>query len=177
MQGYDCPAPTVTTPLTEACVEGGNVRLRTPLGEPSRWRDYKAIDTDAGMVANFHNNRCLLDWVNAQPLAAPSVCRGDGQDGVWNIVAQSATPEQCRESLNWYHLNENLQKVGGSIKRLRQAETLLWQGHVDETIALLADLKRKPAQTFVSILKNIATGLSTMLTTKRQVSVRLVLGQ
>jgi len=32
-----------------------------------------------------------------------------------------------REILDWYHLMENLHKVGGSLKRLRQAETLLWQ--------------------------------------------------
>lgn len=148
VQGYDFPEPTGKTPITEACVDGGKVRLRTPLGEPSIWRDYKAIDTDSGMVANFHNNRCLIDWVNAQPLAAPIVCLGDGHDGVWNLVAQIATPEQRRESLDWYHLNENLQKVGGSIKRLRQAETLLWHGQVDETIALFVDLQRKQAQNF-----------------------------
>jgi hypothetical protein len=42
---------------------------------------------------------------------------------------------QQRELLNWYHLVENLHKVGGSIKRLKQAETLLWQGKVEETMA------------------------------------------
>lgn len=153
VQGYDFPEPTVNTPITEVCVDGGKVRLRTPLGEPSSWRDYKAIDTDAGMVANFHNNQCLIDWVNAQPLAAPIVCLGDGHDGVWNIVAQIATPEQRREVLDWYHLNENLHKVGGSIKRLHQAETLLWHGRVDETIALFVDLKRKQAQNFCQYLE------------------------
>jgi len=153
VQGYAFPEPTVNTPMTEVCVDGGKVRLRTPLGEPSSWRDYKAIDTDAGMVANFHNNRCLIDWVNAQPLAAPIVCLGDGHDGVWNIVAQIATPEQRREILDWYHLNENLHKVGGSIKRLHQAETLLWHGRVDETIALFVDLKRKQAQNFCQYLE------------------------
>jgi hypothetical protein len=153
VQGYQFPQPTVDTPIREACVDGGKVRLRTPLGEPSIWRDYKAIDTDAGVVANYHNNLSLIDWINAQPFAAPLTCLGDGHDGVWNIIAQIKTPEQRREILDWYHLNENLQKVGGSIKRLRQAETLLWNGNVDDAIALFVDLKHKQAQNFCHYLE------------------------
>ena len=152
-QGYDFPTPPVQTPLQEACVDGGKVRLRKPLGEPSIWRDYKAIDTDAGMVANFQNNAALIDWVNAQPLATPLTCLGDGHDGVWNIVAQIATPAQRRASLDWYHLNENLQKVGGSNKRLRQAEAFLWHGNVGEAMALFAPLQRKQAQNFCQYLE------------------------
>lgn len=129
------------------------MRLRTPLGEPSIWRDYKAIDTDAGVVGSFHNNSVLIEWVNAQPLAIPLTCLGDGHDGVWNIVAQIATPEQRREILDWYHLNENLQKVGGSIKRLRQAEACLWQGKVDDAIALFIHLNHKQAQNFCQYLE------------------------
>lgn len=153
VHGYAFPTPTVKTPMREVGVDGGKVRLRTPLGEPSVWRDYKAIDTDSGVVANFQNNPCLIDWVNAQPLATPLTCLGDGHDGVWKIVAQIATPEQRCEILDWYHLNENLQKVGGSIKRLRQAETLLWHGNVADTIALFVDLKHKQAQNFCQYLE------------------------
>jgi len=105
------------------------------------------------MVANFQNNRCLIDWVNSQALATPIVCLGDGYDRVWNVVAQIVTPERRREILDWYHLNQNLQKVGGSIKRLHQAETLLWHGQVDQTIALFVDLKRKQAQNFCQYLE------------------------
>ena len=99
VQGYALPEPTVNTPITEVCADGGKVRLRKPLGEPSSWRDDKAIVPDAGMVANFHNNRCLLDWVNAQPLAAPIVCLGDGHDGVWHIVPRS--PPQSNAVKAW----------------------------------------------------------------------------
>jgi hypothetical protein len=153
VQEYDFPEPTADTPMSEACVDGGKVRLRTPLGEPSIWRDYKAIDTDGGVVASFHNNPVLIDWVNAQPLAIPLTCLGDGHDGVWNIIAQIAAPEHRREILDWYHLNENLQKVGGSIKRLRQAEAFLWQGKVDDTLDLLRNLNRKQAQNFCQYLE------------------------
>jgi hypothetical protein len=153
VQRYDFPQPTVTTDVSEVCVDGGKVRLRTPLGEPCVWRDYKAIDTDAAVLASFQNNSVLFERVNAQPLAIPLTCLGDGHDGVWNIVAQIATPEQRREVLDCYHLNENLQKVGGSIKRLRQAETFLWQGKVDDAIALFIHLNRKQAQNFCQYLE------------------------
>lgn len=155
VQRHPFPMPTVEVenPIAETRVDGGKVRLRTPVGEPSSWRDYKAIDTDAGVVANFQNNSDLIDWVNHHPLASLVTCLGDGHDGVWNIVAQIATPEQRREILDWYHLKENLHKVGGSIKRLQQAETLLWQGKVDETITLFVDLKRKQSHNFCQYLE------------------------
>lgn len=153
VQAYDFPQPQADTPIQEACVDGGKVRLRTPLGEVSVWRDYKAMATDQGVVAALHNNASLIDWVNAQPLSPLITCLGDGHDGVWNIIAEIATPEQRREILDWYHLNENLQKVGGSLKRLRQAEALLWQGRVDETVALFVDMKRKQAKNFCVYLE------------------------
>jgi hypothetical protein len=37
--------------------------------------------------------------------------------------------------LDWYHLKENLYKVGGSLKRLQQVETMRWLGWVDAAIA------------------------------------------
>lgn len=89
------------------------------------WRDYKAIATDQGMIANFHKNAQLIEWVNAQPLSQRVICLGDGHDGVWNIVQQIATAEQRQEILDWYHLKENLHKIGGSLKRLNQAEAKL----------------------------------------------------
>jgi hypothetical protein len=58
-----------------------------------------------------------------------------------------------REILDWYHLNENLQKVGSSIKRLKQAETYLWQGNVPSAIALFTKLKKKPAINFCKYLE------------------------
>ena len=51
--------------------------------------------------------------------------------------------EQRQEILDWYHLKENLYKAGGSLKRLKQAESLLWFGQVNEVINLFKDLKKQ----------------------------------
>lgn len=78
------------------------------------------------------------DWVKRQPLAEVLTCLGDGHDGIWNIISQFAPEQQRREVLDWFHLMENLHKVGGSLKRLKQAEDLLWQGQVEAVKALFA---------------------------------------
>ena len=145
--------PDIEHPIEELSVDGGKARVRTPLGEPCEWKDYKAIATDQGMLANFQNNTQLIDWVNDQPLAQPVVCLGDGHDGIWNIIGQMATIGQRFEILDWYHLVENLHKVGGSIKRINQAEGLLWQGRVEAAIALFSDCKRKQAKNFCEYLR------------------------
>ena len=119
--------PDVEPEIAELSVDGGKVRLRTPLGLACDWRDYKAIATDQAMLANFQNNDQMIDWVNEQRLAEVVICLGDGHDGIWNVISQIATSKQRLEVLDWYHLVENLHKVGGSIKRLNQAETLLWR--------------------------------------------------
>ena len=49
---------------------------------------------------------------------------------------------------------ENLHKVGGSQKRLKRAESLLWKGKVSETIALISPLSGKEAQNFCNYLEN-----------------------
>jgi hypothetical protein len=147
------PEPVAVEPMSEACVDGGKVRIRTPKGEISAWRDYKVIATDAGMVANFQQNQVLIDWTNRQPLSVPVTCLGDGHDGIWNIIGAIATPETRREILDWYHLKENLYKIGGSLRRLHQAESLLWQGQVDEAKALFQDCQRKQAKSFIAYLE------------------------
>lgn len=115
--------PVATADITELSADGGKARLLTPLGEKSEWKDYKAIVSEAGIVASFARTDIIIDWVNQQPLAKPVTCLGDGHDGVWNIFNGISCEQDRREILDWYHLNENLQKVGGSIKRLKQAET------------------------------------------------------
>jgi len=48
VQGYEFATPSVRpeSPITEVAVDGGKVRLRTPEGEESCWRDYKNIVSD-----------------------------------------------------------------------------------------------------------------------------------
>jgi hypothetical protein len=104
--------------------------------------------SEAGIVASFNQNDIIIDWANRQPLAKPVTCLGDGHDGVWNIFKEISSEHQRREILDWYHLTENLQKVGGSIKRLKQAEAYLWKGNVESAVALFTKLKKKSAVNF-----------------------------
>lgn len=144
VNNYHLPEPKIKRRVDSLSVDGGTVRRRTPLGQKSEWKNYKAVKVheQAGM-AFFQNNQSLLEWINQQPLSQNINCLGDGHDGVWNIVEQIGTKHQRREILDWYHLVENLHKVGGSNQRLRQAKNYLWQGFVDDAIALFDDLKKK----------------------------------
>ncbi len=139
--------------VAEMSVDGGKVRLRTPQGDPCEWRDYKAVNLHKqGVNAFFQDNPSLVDWVNAQPLSAPLTCLGDGHDGIWNIYDQIGTPTQRREILDWYHLVENLGKVGGSQRRLDAVEKWLWQGNVDKAIEQFKGWHHKRVSTFIAYL-------------------------
>ncbi len=48
---------------------------------------------------------------------------------------------------------ENLYKVGGSLKRLKKAESFLWQGKIDDTLRLISSLKKKQARNFCQYLE------------------------
>jgi hypothetical protein len=128
--------PVAKAEITELSADGGKVRLITPKGEESEWKDYKAIVSEAGIVASFNQNDIIIDWANEQPLAKPVTCLGDGHDGVWNIFKEISCKQDRRE-----------------IKRLKQAEAYLWQGEVESATALFADLQKKPAVNFCKYLE------------------------
>jgi len=120
--------------IEEISIDGGKVRIRTPLGEICRWQDYKAMNLHEQCVeAFFQSNETLMEWVNQQKLPSPVTCLGDGHIrlwrsealGIWNLFSGIAVPNERREILDWYHLRENLYKVGGSQQRLTAVETLL----------------------------------------------------
>lgn len=145
--------PQAAQAVEEMSVDGGKVRLRTPQGAPSEWRDYKAVNLHECCVnAFFQDNSSLLDWVNAQPLSTPLTCLGDGHDGIWNLYAAIGNATQRREILDWYHLVENLGKVGGSQQRLDAAEAHLWQGNIDGAIARFNDWHHERVTTFIAYL-------------------------
>ena len=134
--------PTVEQPLHEVALDGGMVRLVTPKGEPSEWKQYKAVRlnaTDVGM-AWYQDNDAILKWLGTLCMSSLLYCLGDGHAGIWSLYRQLSEHQAREEILDWFHLMENLHKVGGSIKRLEQAESLLWQGKVDEAVALLRGL-------------------------------------
>ncbi len=154
VNSYQLPEPKITKRAKSLSVDGGSVRLRTPLGQKSEWKNYKAIKIHERVgMAFFQDNQGLLKWVNQQPLSRNVTCLGDGHDGVWKIVQQISTKEQRREVLDWYHLMENLHKVGGSNRRLRQIKNYLWQGLVEDAIAELNELNKKQARNFQNYLR------------------------
>ena len=149
----DFEPPEVDGGIKEMSMDGGKVCLRTPVGEPSQWRDYKGVNLHQGGVnAFFRDNQSLLGWVNQQPLASPVVCLGDGHDGIWNLFAQVDSSIQRLEILDWFHLMENLGKVGGSQRRLAQVEADLWSGEVETAVRRFDDWPHERVERFVAYL-------------------------
>jgi hypothetical protein len=143
----------VSATVEEMSIDGGKVRLRTPKGESSEWRDYKGVNLHQCCVgAFFQENADLVKWVNAQPLSTPLTCLGDGHDGIWNLYAAIGTSDQRREILDWYHLVENLGKVGGSQRRLDRAQACLWQGDIEGAMAQFKDWQHERVTTFFGYL-------------------------
>lgn len=146
--------PKVEQKIEEMSIDGGKVRLRTPLGEPCQWRDYKGVNLhQQAKAAFFQDNESLIEWVNQQPQKNPLVCLGDGHCGIWNIFAQISKKAHRREILDWYHLVENLGKVGGYRQRLAQVEALLWKGDVDGAIKAFADWQHENVDKFINYLQ------------------------
>jgi len=139
--------------ISEVSIDGGKVRLRDLVESDSPWRDYKAVRVQ-GIYYNafFQENDSLIDYLSAQRLLSPLVCLGDGHAGVWNLFGELTTVETRWEILDWYHLKENLYKVGGSLKRLKVAEKLLWQGQVEAAKELFGGCRRKQARNFEAYL-------------------------
>ena len=144
--------------VTQMSLDGGNIRVLTPerKGQPCPWRGYKAlrINGDGVGVAYYQDNEALCQWVRALLFATMLYCLGDGHPGIWKLYQQMQLPTPQQQILDWFHLMENLHKVGGSIKRLKEAESLLWKGKVDETIDLFDSLKKHQAQCFCQYLRD-----------------------
>ncbi len=153
VQRQKFPQINVSECVEELSVDGGKARLRTPLGEQCEWKDYKSVNLHGlAVAAYFQENQVLVDWVNQQPQAEPLTCIGDGHDGIWNIIAGIATTEHRHEILDWYHLVENLHKVGGSNERLARVEAHLWRGNVEEAITEFADWSHPQVNNFIAYL-------------------------
>lgn len=149
-------SPTSKQGIQEISMDGGKVRLRNDSpGEPCPWKDYKAFCLDGvDYGAFFQDNQSLVDCINSQKLLHPLYCLGDGHAGIWNLFQEIGESSQRQEILDWFHLKENLYKVGGSLQRLKQAESLLWTGKVQEVIHWFQGFKSKAFQRFVHYLKN-----------------------
>lgn len=150
---YEFPPESVDCGVKEMSLDGGKIRLRTPKGHPSEWRDYKGVNLHQCCVAAFfRENDALVEWVNQQPLASPLVCLGDGHDGIWTLFARLDAEVRRLEILDWYHLMENLAKVGGSQQRLDAVEACLWRGDVHEAVRQFDDCSDEQVDRFTAYL-------------------------
>jgi hypothetical protein len=137
-------------------LDGGKICLRGKNQEGGQWRDYKLVSLHDNICeAFFQDAQALLDWSAAQPLSPILTCLGDGHDGIWNLIEKLGQHQVSikREVLDWYHLKENLYKVGGSLKRLEKVEFFLWHGWVDAAIAEFDGLNNQRSHNFQSYLK------------------------
>jgi hypothetical protein len=156
-QAHDYPEPESQQEVQEISIDGGNVRIIPLAGETSPcWKQFKAVHlAPEGIVgAWFDDNPALVKCLNHQPLGLPLVCLGDGHDGIWNLFAGINPAVQRIEILDWYHLMENLEKVGGSFQRIAAARSLLWKGKVDETIKLFQECESHQAGCFMDYLNH-----------------------
>ena len=151
----DLEFPDSPIAIDEVCLDGGKVRLRTQTpGHKCEWRDYQAARLSGVYYgATFRQKEELTAWINSQILTNPLVCLGDGHSGVWNLFSQIATSQQRQEVLDWFHLKENLFKIGGSLKRLRRGESFLWKGEVKEAIALFKQECPQRARKFLAYVE------------------------
>lgn len=147
--------PQTESTVEELSVDGGNIRIRTSKGQPCDWKGYKAVRLHnlQALAASFQENNLVIDWVNDQPLAPILTCIGDGHDGIWNIIREFTPETERREILDWFHLMENLYKVGGSMQRINTAKEHLWKGRVDDAIACFAECTLKQASNFCAYLE------------------------
>lgn len=153
VQRHQFPEVRINQEIEELTVDGGKVRLRTPVGQGCEWRDYKALNLDGQAVAAyFKDNKALLHWVNQQQLSEIVICIGDGHDGIWNLIADIATDDSRLEVLDWYHLVENLYKVGSDKGLLAKVEALLWRGNVTAAIAEFDECSHSQVANFIAYL-------------------------
>lgn len=146
--------PIAKIEVKETSIDGGKVRLRGNLGEGSHWQDYKAVRLHESYYGAFYqDNEALINYINHQSLADVLTCLGDGHEGIWKIISQLNPGKTRREILDWYHLIENLYKVGGSLKRLAKAKGFLWQGQIDRTLDLFKSNPKKNVQNFCNYLE------------------------
>jgi hypothetical protein len=137
-------------------VDGGKVRVRCEEGGAGQWRDYKALSCHGSVVeAFFQQPQALQAWSEEQPLSPILTLLGDGHPGIWKIISQlgGAAVVIKREILDWYHLKENLYKVGGSMRRIKVVENLLWLGRVEEGIGEFDGLKSAQVIKFKNYLE------------------------
>lgn len=125
--------PKLEEKIEEISLDGGSVCV-----EKADWKQYKAVRVNKKYyAARYQENDKIIDWINSQESEKPIICLGDGHDGVWNIFDE--IKHQKIEILDWYHLKENLYKQKFEKDKLKELETDLWKGRVNEVIDKLEE--------------------------------------
>ena len=74
--------------------------------------------------------------MNQQQLSEICTYIGDGRKGPMRISSLALPPTKAAWKFKgWYHLVENLYKVGGDKGRLAKVEAFLWRGNLAAAIA------------------------------------------
>lgn len=141
-------------PVTEMALDGGMVRVRTPKGQSSEWRQYHAIrlNRNGSGMAWFKSPANLLSWVTTLPIASLLYALGDGHCGIWSLFEQMTIPGSIDEILDWFHLKENLYKVEASPEQLDALSSFLWEGQVSNAKRMLEDIKTDSSKRFYGYL-------------------------
>jgi hypothetical protein len=150
----DLPTPCSDEPVTELALDGGMVRVRTPKGEASAWRQYHGlrVNGDGIGMAWYKDPAALLAWVTTLPLLPVIYLLGDGHSGIWSLFEQMAINGPTDEVLDWYHLKENLYKVEAPDEVLKSLSSQLWEGQLQSVLASLAELENDSARRFSAYL-------------------------
>ena len=86
------PESTSEESVNELTLDGGMVRVRTPKGKASVWRQYHGIrvNGDGVGMAWYKDPATLLAWVTTLPLVPMIYLLGDGHCGIGSLFEQMA---------------------------------------------------------------------------------------
>lgn len=148
------PEPSCKGLVNELTLDGGMVRVRTPKGEKSAWRQYHGIRVNGDGIGMtwYKDPAALIAWVTMLPLVPVVYLLGDGHCGIWSLFDQMDIAVPTDEVLDWYHLQENLYKVEATEEVLASLSSQLWEGQLQSVLTELSQLGNDSARRFSTYL-------------------------
>jgi len=114
VNNYQLLEPMITKKAKSLSLDGGTIRLRTPLGNKSEWKNYKAVKIHERVgTAFFQNKEGLLKWVNQQPLSRNITCLGDGRFGSLEFDRTNRKEGTKKRGFGLVSLNGKFAQSGG----------------------------------------------------------------
>lgn len=154
----DLPEARPPETVSELTLDGGMVRVRTPKGKSSQWRQYHGLRVNGNGIGTawYKDPVALCAWVKTLPLSSMVYLLGDGHRGIWSLFAQMAFSGLTDEILDWYHLKENLYKVDAPEEVIDILSANLWEGQLQTVLTQLAELNNDSAKRFSAYLSTHA---------------------